>query len=198
MQRILLTAFEPYEGWSENSSWLAMVELTRWLDSAATVVTRRYPVDLRVASDRLRKDLLGRYDYAIHLGQSPQTPVIALESTGLNLWNDNEPLVPGAPAAYQTRLPLLQMRDELRAAGIPAAVSHHAGTYLCNALLYLSQHFSAQLHLPTRSAFIHLPLAPQQVAQAGLSLPSCDVALMSQAIAAIIRRLETASEQVSA
>ncbi len=191
MPRILLTAFEPYDQWPENSSWLTLIDLTSWLDSSSTVVTRRYPVDLQPASDRLRKDLLDRYDFAIHLGQVPGGPVIKLESTGLNLRTDGESLVPGAPAAYRSALPLAAMRDELLAAGIPAEVSHHAGTYLCNAVFYLSQHFSAQLHLPTVSMFIHLPLTPPQVARAAKSLPSCDVRMMSRAVAAVIKRLES-------
>lgn len=191
MQRILLTAFEPYDDWQENSSWLTLVELTSWLDTPSTVVTRRYPVDLQATSDRLRKDLLDRYDFAIHLGQIPGGPVVKLESTGLNLGTDGQPLVQGAPAAYRSALPLDEMRDALLAHGIPTEVSHHAGTYLCNAVLYLSQHFSSQLHLPTASMFIHLPLVPQQVARSGSSLPSCDVAMMSRAVAAVIQRLES-------
>jgi len=31
MTRVLITAFEPFDRWSENSSWLALVELTRSL-----------------------------------------------------------------------------------------------------------------------------------------------------------------------
>lgn len=191
MPRVLLTAFEPYDQWPENSSWLTLIDLTSWLDSPSTVVTRRYPVELQAASERLRKDLLDRYDFAIHLGQVPGGPVIKLESTGLNVRTDGEPLVPGAPAAYRTALPLSSFRDELLSAGIPAEISHHAGTYLCNAAFYLSQHYAAQLHLPTVSLFIHLPLTPPQVARSGKSLPSCDVRLMSQAVAAVIQRLES-------
>ena len=164
MTRILLTAFEPYDRWSENSSWLALVELTSWLEPRSQIVTRRYPVDLQVCSDRLRKDLLDRYDFAIHLGQAPGSPVLRIESTGLNLRTDGTPLIEGAPAAYTTPIPVNLLRDHLLAQRIPAEVSHHAGTFLCNAVLYLSQHFSSQLHLSTQSLFLHLPLAPGQVA----------------------------------
>jgi len=76
MTKFLLTAFEPYDTWTENSSWLAIIELTRWFESQSQVVTRRYPVHLQTASDRLRKDLLEGYDFAIHLGQAPGSPVL--------------------------------------------------------------------------------------------------------------------------
>lgn len=191
MARVLLTAFEPYDCWTENSSWSTLVDLTRWLEARSTVVTRRYPVDWVAASDRLRKDLLDHYDFAIHLGQSPGAAVIQLETTGLNLRSDGQELLPGAAVAYRSPLPLSQLSLRLREQGIPAEVSHHAGTYLCNAMLYLSQHFSAQLKLPTRSMFVHLPLSPAQVAQAGQSCPSCSVPLMAQAIEQMIRWVES-------
>jgi len=191
MPRILLTAFEPYDRWPDNSSWMTLVDLTSWLETASTVVTRRYPVDLQAASDRLRKDLLDRYDFAIHLGQSPGAPVVKLESTALNLRTDGNPLIEGAPAAYRSPLPICQLRSQMLAAEIPAEVSHHAGTYLCNAVLYLSQHFAAQLNLATQSMFIHLPLTPSQVARTGESWASCDVRLMAKAVNAAIRWVES-------
>lgn len=191
MPRILITAFEPYDRWPDNSSWMTLVDLTSWLDTPSTVITRRYPVDLQSASDRLRKDLLDHYDFAIHLGQSPGSPLIKLESTGLNLRTDGNRLIEGAPAAYQSPLPLAGLCKTLREDGIPAEVSHHAGTYLCNAVLYLSQHFTAQLHLNTRSMFIHLPLAPAQVARTGEPLPSCSIKMMAQAVEKSIRWVES-------
>jgi pyroglutamyl-peptidase len=194
MTKILLTAFEAYDRWPENSSWMALIELTRWLETRSQLVTRRYPVNLQGASDRLRKDLLDNYDFAIHLGQSPGSPVLRLESTGLNLRTDGTPLVENAPAAYTTLIAINQLRDSLLANRIPVEVSHHAGTYLCNAVLYLSQHFSAELGLPTRSIFLHVPLAPEQVATAASTLPSASSSLMATAIGHVIHMLEASSD----
>ena len=47
MTRVLLTAFQPYEGWQTNASWLALVELTRDLPDQPMVTTRLYPGGLR-------------------------------------------------------------------------------------------------------------------------------------------------------
>jgi len=190
MTRILVTAFEPYDRWTENSSWLALVDLTRWFESRSQVITRRYPVHLQSASDRLRKDLHDGYDYAIHLGQSPGSSVIKIESTGLNLRTDGNPLIDDAPAAYVTSLPVNHLRDSLLSKRIPAEVSNHAGTYLCNAVLYLSQHLSAEYSLPTKSLFLHLPLTPEQVAAAGTTMASASTILMASAIGHVINVLE--------
>lgn len=189
MTRILLTAFEPYDRWRENSSWQALVDLTSWYDGPAEIVTRRYPVDLAAMSERLRADIQENYEFAIHTGQSPGSPLIALESIGLNIRSDGTPLVSDAPEAYRSALPLEAIADSLSASGIPALVSHHAGTYLCNAALFLSQHYASLFAMQTRTAFVHLPLTPAQVAQSKEKLASLSTPMASAAIAVMIEQI---------
>ena len=189
MTRVLLTAFEPYDRWPENSSWLALVDLTRWYDGGAEITTRRYPVDLTAMSERLRKDLQDDYDLALHLGQSPGSTLIKLESIGLNVRSDGSPLLREAPAAYRSGLPLDRCYRSLIAAGIPSEVSHHAGTYLCNAELFLSQHYAESFGLRTQSAFVHVPLSPAQVAKDKAGLASMSTPMSAAAIALIVDQL---------
>ncbi|GAA4452710.1 pyroglutamyl-peptidase I [Novipirellula rosea] len=189
MTRVLLTAFEPYDRWTENSSWLALIELTQWYDGQADLTTRRYPVDLTLMSVQLKKDLQDDYDFAIHLGQSPGATLIKLEAIGLNVRSDGTPLLKDAPAAYQSTLPLPRCRDALVEAGIPCEVSHHAGTYLCNAALYLSQYYSHSFAMKTQSVFVHLPLSPAQAARDADRLPSMSTPMVSAALAMIIENM---------
>ncbi len=189
MTRVLLTAFEPYDRWAENSSWLAMVELTGWYDGDVSLTTRRYPVDLTRMSAMMRDDLRDDYDLAIHLGQSPGSPVIKIEKVGLNSRTDGSPLIADAPAAYQASLPLDDCQRALTDAGIPSEVSHHAGTYLCNAALYLSQHYTRLFSLQTQSIFLHLPLSPAQAAKDSHRLASMSTPMTSAAIAIVMARL---------
>ena len=189
MTRVLLTAFEPYDRWQENSSWLALADLTKWYDGRPELVTRRYPVDLTTMSERLRKDLQEDYDLALHLGQAPGATLIKLESVGLNVRSEGSPLIPGAPAAYRSALPLDLCYQALTSAGIPSEVSHHAGTYLCNATLFLSQHYAKSFGLRTKSAFLHLPLAPAQVARDHGRQASMSTPMAAAAIALIIDQL---------
>ena len=84
MKTVLLTAFEPYDQWATNASWLALVELARDLPERPRIVTRRYPVDFALLRERLAADLQGNYDYALHLGQAPGTSRLRLEAVGLN------------------------------------------------------------------------------------------------------------------
>ena len=196
MPRVLITAFEPYDRWTENSSWLTLVELTKNLPAAPQVTTRRYPVDFATVKERLAQDLASQYDVALHLGQSPGSSRVHLESVGLNvggrsqlLPEEFQPLVDDGPVAYRSTLPLSQWAKKLRAASIPAQVSYHAGTYLCNAVLYLTHHIAARQRLPTRATFIHLPLSPCQVLGERTDVPSLPVPAMAAAVGLILQEL---------
>lgn len=203
MPTLLLTAFEPYDRWSENASWLALVELTRDLPPGTKVVTRRYPVDFSQARSRLAEDLAADYDFALHLGQAPGLARIHLEAIGVNvaghsslLPDDYQPLAPDGPAAYQSSLPLAAWAAEIRQLGIPCQVSYHAGTYLCNAVLYLTHHLTCQERRKTRAAFVHLPLAPSQVLTERQELATMPSLLAAEAVRYIVRQL--ASEHARA
>ncbi|MEZ6109800.1 MAG: pyroglutamyl-peptidase I [Pirellulaceae bacterium] len=196
MPRVLVTAFEPYDVWSENASWLALVELTRDLPVRPEVTTRLYPVDYAEMRKRLERDLAAGYDFALHLGQAPGAAVIELESIGINAASIGEvageckPLVDDGPVAYRSSLPLGAWAVGLRESGIPARVSYHAGTYLCNATLYLSHYIAERQRLATRSVFIHLPLETRQIIPHPKPLASMPRQVMAQALRQILVNLE--------
>ena len=195
MTSVLITAFEPYDCWRENSSWLCLRELTRERPTEPAITTRRYPVDFQAAKEKLAQDLKANFDYAIHLGQAPRSAAIRLEEIGLNLGGSSEtrealrPLAADGPVAYRSQLPLADWAAKLCSAGIPAQVSYHAGTYLCNAVFYWSHYFSQQLALRTRSAFIHLPLDLSQTLGQREELPSLPAAVSAAAVRLILEEL---------
>ncbi len=194
--RVLVTAFEPYDRWSENSSWQALVALTQELPETPKVVTRLYPVDFAAARAKLEEDLAADYDYALLLGQAPGIGRVHLEAFGINVGGHSsqspdefQPLIEHGPAAYRSKLPLDQWAAAVRQAGIPCQVSYHAGTYLCNAVLYLTHHFVEQRRLKTRAAFVHLPLCPSQVLGQRQDLPSMNSHDAAHAIRIILEQL---------
>lgn len=196
MAKCLLTAFEPYDRWKANSSWLTLVELTRELPVEPKLTTRLYPVDFAVARERLQKDLAGGYDFVLHLGQAPGSSAIRIETIGLNVGgrshlsaDDFRPLITDGPVAYRSALPAARWAQKLRSAGIPAHISFHAGTYLCNALLYLTHYYIDRQKLSTRASFIHVPLAPQQVIGEREEIPSLSPAVGAAGIRLILEDL---------
>jgi pyroglutamyl-peptidase len=195
MPSVLITAFEPYAVWTENSSWLALVELTKDLPPVPEVTTRLYPTDIAAVRTRLAADLEAEFDYALHLGQAPGSGQIQLEAIGINVGSvDSEPdgfqpLMPDGPAAYQSDLPLACWARKLRQAGIPSRVSHHAGTYVCNAILYLSHYFAERNAWKTKSAFVHVPLELSQAVPCRQDTPAWPSSTTAAAISLILGEL---------
>lgn len=196
MPRILVTAYGPYDDWPQNASWLALQELTRALPADCPVTTRLYPVDFSIVKARLADDLREEYDVALHLGQAPGLASIALEAIGLNVARQRGqraeeavPLMADGPTAYCSKLPLGEWVAMLRAAGIPAEVSHHAGAYLCNGALYLSHYFAERTGSRMAATFLHLPLDPTQVIAGGQDLPSLPAAVSASAVRLLIEKV---------
>ena len=187
MNRVLLTAFDPDERWPENSSWLALVELTRWYDGPMAITTRRYRLDVGALSSQLRKDIQEDFDLALHVSQSPGAALIEMDAVGANVRGDGSRLVDGAPQIYRSELPLTDAAAALRQAGIPAEVARESKCDAGNAALYLSQHYAVSFGMSTRSALVRLPLAPNQVASGGHRLPSMSPAMTSAALVLMVR-----------
>lgn len=199
MPSVLLTAFKPYDRWTSNASWLCVEQLTRDFPAHVMLTTRLYPVDFHEVRARLVEDLAANHDLAIHLGQAPGSTSLRLEQLAVNVAGraDQKPeefaeLEVDAPAAYRSQLPLGNYAAAMRAAGIPAEISFHAGTYLCNAVYYWSQHFSALRGLRTRSVMIHLPLDPRQVCEVRDPLASLPATMSAAALRMILDALPLA------
>lgn len=197
MTRILLTAFEPYEEWTTNASWLALIELTRQLPTDVEITTRLYPTELQRMKDKLVQDLKGNFDYAFHVGQAPGSSSLQLEEVALNVATRGHSIDQveqagvvccGGADAYLSPLPVRMYAKSLRQAGIPARVSFHAGTFLCNAILYWSCKLADDLELPTKATFIHVPLDTSQVLELDESTPFMPSAMVATALRLLIRQ----------
>jgi pyroglutamyl-peptidase len=170
---ILLTGFEPYGALPANPAFDAMRALDGETVSGFAIVGRALPVSLGRIETALADAIAATTPAAfIALGMAPGEPAIRLERVGLNLADfalpDNDgaimmgrPLAPGGPAARWATLPLGAIHAALLAAGIPARLSETAGTYLCNACLYLSLMIVERPSLGIPCGFIHLPMTPE-------------------------------------
>ena len=194
--RLLLTAFEPYDIWEQNSSWEALVTYLHHHGSVPGITTRRYPVDLEKLQARLEKDLSLGFDAVLHLGQAPGSSRVQMEAIALNVAGMTEaagdffgPLVDEGPVAYRTQFPLGDWNHHLRGLGIPSSVSFHAGTYLCNAVMYLTHRWHQVRKQDCKIGFIHLPLTPEQVLHSRRDLPSMPREQSAQAVAHVLEMI---------
>ena len=201
MKQLLLTGFEPFGDWTRNPSAEIASALDGWTPCDGwRVVGRRLPVDLTHLDGTLgalRREI--RPTVIVHVGLAGHASEVAVERIGINVADftlpDNagrmatdQPLVVDGPAAYLSTLPARAIVDALRQAGIPARISNSAGTYLCNAALYLSLHAAAQPGSTVRGVgFIHLPPLREQAASRQGGLSSMCFELMLDALRHIVR-----------
>jgi pyroglutamyl-peptidase len=136
------------------------------------------------------------------VGQAGGRAQVSVERVALNLADARIPdnagmqptdsaLIANAPHAYFAALPVKQVVERLHAAGIPAEISHHAGNFVCNAVLYALCHHIAHHAPDLRGGFIHLPFLPEQ-ARERPNMPSMALATMIEALrVAIAAAIET-------
>ena len=174
---VLITGFEPYGGRRRNPSG----ELARALDGARigdrTIIGRTLPVVFAGLAERVEACLAEtRPSAVIALGLWPGEPAIRLERVAVNLADNTSPDNAGArisrealerdgAAERRATLPLPAIHAALLAEGIPARLSDTAGTFLCNATLYMLLRAIERRGERTPCGFIHLPYLPQQVAE---------------------------------
>jgi pyroglutamyl-peptidase len=179
MTTVLLTGFEPFDGETVNPSWQAVRRLGElWVELPVQGVSLRLaevPCVFGVAGRRLA-ELVVEYepDLVICVGQAGGRRQVTPERVAVNVDDadipDNagnqpidEPIVPGGPAAYFASIPVKAAVAAMRDAGVPAAVSQTAGTFVCNHLFYHLMHLIATEHPGVRGGFVHVPYAPEQV-----------------------------------
>ncbi len=177
MPTVLMTGFEPFGGDDHNPSGDVARRLGELGHPDAHIVSEVLPVSfaqapalLAAAIDRHQPDIV------IMLGLAADRQAITPERVALNLADaripDNDgaqptdaPLEPHGPAARFTLLPVKQIAHAIDAAGIPAAVSLSAGTYVCNAQMYIALGIAEQRTgangKPLQVGFIHVPATPQ-------------------------------------
>jgi pyroglutamyl-peptidase len=198
---ILLTGFEPFAGDAVNPSWEAAQALDGWVCGNRPVVALRLPVVFSEARARLTEALTDLEPaLVVCLGLAAGLPHLALERVAVNLKDaripdnagqkpEDEAVLPGAPAAYFTDLPVKAMLAALHEAGIPAALSLSAGTFVCNEVFFALRHDLATRRLACRGGFIHVPLLPAEA--------SLQKAMPSMALPTLLAGLRIALEAAS-
>ena len=200
--KILITGFDPFGGETVNPAYEA-VKLLPDTIAGAEIIKLEVPTRFHRAGAVL-EDAMQRHkpDAVICVGQAGGRAAITPEKVAINLMDgripDNAgyqpvdgPIREDGETAYFTSLPVKAMVQRMRDAGIPAAVSYTAGTYVCNYLLYTLLYLIDKKYPNVRGGFIHVPYAMEQVINKPLGTPSMD-------LRQIARGLETAVEAVAA
>jgi len=174
MPKMLVTGFDPFGGESINPAWEAVSRLPDKIGDW-DVTKLQIPTVFGKASEAVLAcaETL-QPDAIVCVGQAGGRKAVTPEMVGINLKHatiaDNaghqpqdEPVVPGGPAAYFSTLPVRRMVQAIAEAGLSAAASYSAGAFVCNDTLYTLLHHYAGTDV--RVGFVHVPFLPQQAAE---------------------------------
>ncbi|MDA0226110.1 MAG: pyroglutamyl-peptidase I [Proteobacteria bacterium] len=203
--RALIAGFEPFGGEDENAS----IEAVRRLPARVgdwDIETLELPVSYARAMPLLQTVLdLHRPALVLAVGQAGGREALCLERVAINVQDaripDNDgaqpidrPAVEGGPAAHFTGLPVKACVAALRDAGLKAAVSNTAGTFVCNHLFYALMHAAGPRGI--RAGFLHVPVLPtQQEALAGA--PSMAVEDIARGIVVVLETCAARSADIA-
>ncbi len=191
MIKVLLTGFEPFGKASSNPSGEIVKQI-----SGENIVTAILPVAYAQSAERLLA-LIAEHnpDVVISLGQAEGRTQITPERVAINLDDarlaDNEgvmrndvKILEDGPDAYFSTLPIKEIVEAVKDAGVPAAVSLSAGAFLCNHIFYIAQNKFAGTSV--RSGFVHVPLMDSQASE----FPGLPTMPLDQMVTAVRAMLE--------
>ena len=173
MKKILITGFDPFGGEAINPATESVKQLPDEI-LGVQILKREIPT----VFDRSIEVLYGilkeeQPDVVICVGQAGGRPNITVERIAINQDDaripDNDGKQPidrtifeEGPAAYFSTLPIKAMVRDMKEAGVPAAVSNTAGTFVCNHIMYGALHYAALRQPNLKAGFVHIPYLPMQ------------------------------------
>ncbi len=172
--RVLLTGFEPFGNYIENSSWETVLAVANEEFVGMELYVRKMPVAfhrvalaLREAVDEIQPDLI------VMLGQAASSDKVRLERIAINLMDakqgdndgiipDEEPIYPNETVALFTKLPIKTICTSIAEKGMSVVVSNSCGLYVCNRLYYEALRLCENA-LKMKAVFVHVPLYKGQI-----------------------------------
>ncbi len=200
MKTLVLTGFEPFDGYKSNPSEEAVRALDAKTVGGYAVKGVVLPLDYSRMSGMLDDALDTKPDVVLCCGQAERGAVtierIAVNAVGTgrkdNYGNipEKDVIDPEGPAAYFTNIDPSALAERLKQEGIPAFVSYHAGVFGCNWVIYSVMRRIEILGIPTRATFVHLPPLPQQALEKNnASLATLPLETSLRALTTIIKSL---------
>ncbi len=174
--KVLITGFDPFGGEKINPAWEAVRALPDNIDGIE-VVKLQIPTVFKKSAKKLFENIDSvKPDVVICVGQAGGRYEFSVERVAINVDDgripDNDgyqpvdsPVFEDGENAYFSTLPIKAIVEEVKKAGIPAAVSNTAGTYVCNHIMYSLLYYLNKNNLNIKGGFIHVPFIPEQVVE---------------------------------
>ncbi|WP_064580577.1 pyroglutamyl-peptidase I [Streptobacillus moniliformis] len=174
MDKILITAFEPFGGEKINSTGKVLNFLPEKIGNLE-IIKLLLPVVRNKSLCKIKDKIMEeKPKYILSLGQAGGSKNIAIERIGINVDDyrikDNsgnqpidEKIFCDGENAYFSTLPIKKIYEKLENKGYSVKISNTAGTFVCNHVLYGIRYMIEKEKLDIKSGFIHIPYIDEQV-----------------------------------
>ena len=195
--KVLVTGFDPFGGEKLNPALEAIKSLpseiqgaeVRWLE-----VPTVFYKSAKILEEEIR---IYQPDIVLCIGQAGGRKGLTPERVAINQDDariqDNEgnqpidrPIQLDGPPAYFSSLPIKAMVQAIKEEGLPASVSHTAGTFVCNHLMYQVLYLVEKEFPTIKAGFMHIPYMMEQVIDKP-NTPAMDLVDIVRGIEAAIR-----------
>ena len=168
--KILITGFEPSWGIKKTPSgeiakiWADGTLKVDGVEVRAIVLPQLFRKSTEMAVGEIGSF---RPDAVIMYGATQKNDPVRIEKFAINVekspMGDNSkipaeerPVVRGGPAAYESTLPIGYLVDAMNGQKVETRTSYHAGTHVCNSILYGVLHATSGMEGPPMVGFVHV------------------------------------------
>jgi pyroglutamyl-peptidase len=177
--KILIYSFEKFQNLKNNHAYEVGKEITRKFNSK-DVQLIKLPVNFNCWDILRNKIEEFKPDFVLGIGIAVGINKVKVEKVGLNYKHseisDNEKtratlekINASKKLSYETNIDVLDFVDSLKKKEIPAEISFHAGTYVCNYTYYNCLEYVSDKNIKT--LFIHIPASPKDTIELNLNVP---------------------------
>jgi len=171
--KVLVTGFEPFGNYTENSSWPVAVKVAAVGIDGVEIVASELPVSFNRVAKVIREEVRKHNpDILLMLGQSAMSDCIKLERVALNMMDsksadndgftpDEEPIYQNASSALFTNVPIKKLCSVIEEEGIKVKISNSCGLYVCNRLYYEALTICNE-NPSVKAIFVHVPLPKRE------------------------------------
>lgn len=199
--KILITAFEPFGGEKVNPALEAMKLLPLKIGKSQILKLELPTIFYKSIEKVLQYIDVHKPNIIISLGQAGGRACVSIERVAINVDDassaDNDgnmpidrPIFDDGENAYFSNLPIKNIVESIKKAGIPAKISNTAGTYVCNHVMYGVLYKIHKENLNMKAGFIHVPYLPEQIIDKP-DIPSMSLDNIVKTIEVAIKELES-------
>ncbi|HKI73672.1 MAG TPA: hypothetical protein VJ998_03470 [Pseudomonadales bacterium] len=163
MMNTLITGFTPFDGREVNASWIAARMLAEDVGAHALEVPVRWSAPHSVLAPFCAEH---HPDVIIAMGEGRQG-WFDIETVARNIRQERpdndgklpqgEPISADGPGRYAASIDAVSLRRTLAQSGLPVRISHDAGAFLCEEMLYTLETLRRHPDGPATVVFVHLP-----------------------------------------